>query len=214
MPPGSSAGGRDRRRPAQVGKRGLTTQPLGVIAGGDQQLPGVLDADRQQAQGSRCGLGDQLAQPLVGELDLLLQGQDAHRHRAQRCLGRLGRVGQLGKVGRSRAQAATCRAVDHPSSGSRTTAGAVTTTALSWLIAAVRALTAPARTPRSTRIASTIPSRRLGSAVAVPANTARAAASASTGSLLPRRRRVVRLGRSASSTCTPRSSRNRVSPAP
>jgi hypothetical protein len=50
------------------------------------------------------------------------------------------------------------------------------------------------RTPRSTQIASTIPSRRLGSAVAVPASTARAAASASIGSLLPRRRRVVRLG--------------------
>jgi hypothetical protein len=82
-----------------VGEGGLTAEPLGVVASGDQQLPGVLDADRQQPQGSWCCLGDELAQPLVGHLDLLLQGQDARRHRPQRCLGRLGRVGQLGKVG-------------------------------------------------------------------------------------------------------------------
>jgi hypothetical protein len=44
--------------------------------------------------------------------------------------------------------------------------------AFSWLSATVRVLTAPACTPRSTRIASTTPSRRLGSAVAVPASTA------------------------------------------
>jgi len=46
-------------------------------------------------------------------------------------------------------------------------------------MAAVRALTAPLRAVRSARIDSTIPSRRLGAAVATPANTARAAASAS-----------------------------------
>lgn len=45
---------------------------------------------------------------------------------------------------------------------------------------------APARTPRSTRIASTIPSCRLGVAVAVSASTAKAAVSASIGSDLPR----------------------------
>jgi hypothetical protein len=36
------------------------------------------------------------------------------------------------RSGRSRAQAATCRTVDRPSSGSRTRAGAVMTMALSW----------------------------------------------------------------------------------
>jgi hypothetical protein len=41
-----------------------------------------------------------------------------------------------------------------------------------------------------------------------------AAAAASTGSLLPRRRRVLRSGRSASSSYTPWPSRNRVSTAP
>jgi transposase len=54
----------------------------------------------------------------------------------------------------------------------------------------------------NTRIASMIPSRRLGAAVALPASTARAAASASIGSDLPRWRPVRRSGRSTSTTRT------------
>jgi hypothetical protein len=82
-----------------VGEGGLTAQPLGVVAGGLQQLPGMLDADPQQPQGARRCLGDQLAQPLAGKRDLLLQGQDAHRHRVQRRLGRLDGVVKLARVG-------------------------------------------------------------------------------------------------------------------
>jgi len=50
-------------------------------------------------QGPRRRLGDELAEPLVGGLDLLLQGQDAHRHHLERCLGRLDGVVKLGRVG-------------------------------------------------------------------------------------------------------------------
>jgi hypothetical protein len=77
--------------------------------------------------------------------------------------------------GRNLAQVVTDADVERSSSASRTGAGAVTSSALSWLMAAVRALLAPRRAVRNTRIASTIPSRRLGAAVAVPASTARAA---------------------------------------
>src|SRR5205823_2251883 len=69
------------------------------------------------------------------------------------------------------AQAATNAGAERPSSASRREAGAVTNSALScalsWLMAAVRALTAPLRAVRSARMDSTIPSRRLGAAVAV-----------------------------------------------
>ena len=48
--------------------------------------------------------------------------------------------------------------------------------ALSWMIAAARALTALERATRSTRIISTLPSRDFGMPVARPDSAARAAA--------------------------------------
>ena len=60
--------------------------------------------------------------------------------------------------GRSRAQASTSAAVRRPRSGAATCSGAVTSSPLSWLTAAVRALTAERRAARSIRIASTAPS--------------------------------------------------------
>jgi hypothetical protein len=104
--------------------------------------------------------------------------------------------------GRSLAQVVINTDTERSSSASRTGAGAVISSALSWLIAAVRALLAPRRAVRNTRIASMIPSRRLGAAVAVPASTARAAASASIGSDLPCCRRMRRSGRLTSTTLT------------
>jgi hypothetical protein len=49
-------------------------------------------------------------------------------------------------------------------------------TARSWLIAWVRALTAPRRVTRSTRMASVAPARDFGALAADPFSTARAAA--------------------------------------
>jgi hypothetical protein len=113
-------------------------------------------------------------------------------------------AGRCGRERRRPLKAPTNTGVERPSSASRRLAGAVTSSPLSWLMAAVRALTAPLRAVRSARIDSTIPSRRLGAAVAVPASTARAAASASIGPDLPRWRRVRRSGRSTSTTVTRR----------
>lgn len=61
--------------------------------------------------------------------------------------------------------------------------------ALVWLLGVVVALTAVLCAIVNARNASTAPSRFLGTAFACPASTARAAASPSTGSLLPLRRR-------------------------
>src|SRR5829696_525182 len=107
----------------------------------------------------------------------------------------------------------TSRTGDRSRSCSRSSAGAVTTSALSALMAWVRALIAVARATRSERIISTWPSPALGMLPWL-AWTARAAASASSGPDLPRRRRAWRLGRLTSTTAWPWARRKRVSPAP
>jgi hypothetical protein len=104
--------------------------------------------------------------------------------------------------------------VDRPASRSRSSSGAVTSSALMALMAWVRALTAVWRATRSERTISTVPSWALGMPVASPAWTARAAASASTGSLLPWRRRAARSGRLTSSTRWSWAHRKRARPAP
>ena len=83
-------------------------------------------------------------------------------------------------------------------------AGAVTTRAFIWLTAWVRALTAEPLVLLSIRIISISPSPDLGVALATPASTARAAISASVGSLLPFRYRVDRSSRLTSTTVKPR----------
>ena len=70
----------------------------------------------------------------------------------------------------------------------------------SVLMAAVLALTAPSLATRRALMASIGPSASFGATVAVPARTARAAASASIGSDLPRLRRNRRSGRGTSKT--------------
>jgi hypothetical protein len=97
---------------------------------------------------------------------------------------------------------------------SRSSAGAVTNSALVALIAWVRARIAVARATRSERIISTCPVPALGATVAWPACTARAAASASSGSDLPRRRRAARSQRLTSKTTWPLAARKRARAAP
>jgi hypothetical protein len=81
----------------------------------------------------------------------------------------------MSPVGRSRAQVAISVVLLSVRSCSRSSAGAVTSSALSWLVDWLRALTALLRATRSMRIASTRPSRVFGTPVAFPANAARAA---------------------------------------
>jgi hypothetical protein len=48
VPAGLARAGGDGGDSAQVGEGGLAAEPLGVLAGGDEQLAGVIVADRQQ----------------------------------------------------------------------------------------------------------------------------------------------------------------------
>ena len=87
-----------------------------------------------------------------------------------------------------------------PSNCSRSSAAAMTMMDLSVCIAWVFALTAASRAILRCRIISTVLVPVFGSAAAWPERTARAAASASSMSVLPFRRRVLRSGRLTSRT--------------
>ena len=95
--------------------------------------------------------------------------------------------------GRSRAQRVSRSWSVRAWRASRSRGGACTTICFSVFIAVVRAFTAESRATLSWRIISTAPSAVLGIAVDWPANTDRAATSASTVSDLPAARRVRRV---------------------
>ena len=56
---GATRGGGDGGDTAQVREGGLATQPLGIVAGGDQQLPGGVDPDPGQGDQGGRGRADQ-----------------------------------------------------------------------------------------------------------------------------------------------------------
>ena len=60
-----------------MGERGVGSQPVGVVPGGDQQLPGVVGGDSEQGGGARRRGGDQAAELGVQRADLGVQGEDA-----------------------------------------------------------------------------------------------------------------------------------------
>src|SRR6266498_1290912 len=115
---------------------------------------------------------------------------------------------------RNLAATRTTLGTDSPRRDPRSLSGEVSTSARSWLVAWALAFRADRRATRRERIISTRPSPALGHPLAVQASTARAAASASTGSLLPCSRRVLRSGRSTSTTVWPTARRCRAKAAP
>jgi hypothetical protein len=62
---GAARGCRDGRGAAEVGEGGLGAEPLGVVTGGDQQLPGGVDPDPRQGQQGGRGRGDQFLELTV-----------------------------------------------------------------------------------------------------------------------------------------------------
>ena len=59
VPVGAARGNRDGRGAAQAGEGAFGAQPGGVVSGGDEQLPGGIDADARQGDQVRRGCGDQ-----------------------------------------------------------------------------------------------------------------------------------------------------------
>jgi len=67
---GAAGGGRERRDAAEPGEGSFGAQPGGVVPGGDQQLPGGIDADAGQGDQLRNGGGDQRGELGVEVVDL------------------------------------------------------------------------------------------------------------------------------------------------
>src|SRR5829696_1481345 len=211
MPLGLARGGLDRGGPAQHRERRIRAEPIGVVPGGDQQRPGRVGADPKQGHQPRRRRGGEPVQLGVQHRQFGREGLVAAAQGPQ--AERAAATGVVTGPSSSPAVVWTSRTVDRSRSCSRSSAGAVTTSALSALMAWVRALIAVARATRSERIISTWPSPALGMLPWL-AWTARAAASASSGSDLPRRRCAWRSGRLTSTTAWPWARRKRVSPAP
>jgi hypothetical protein len=95
---------------------------------------------------------------------------------------------------------ATSLEEERPRNFWRSSKGAVTTKAFIWFMACVRALIAESLVLLSIRSISTLSLPVLGLPLAIPARTARAATSASMGSLFPNLRRVDLSGRPTSMT--------------
>ena len=138
-------------------------------------------------QPGRRGLGEPVQLTAEG-VDLGGQGLMAAGQAAQGKGG--GGQGLVIGPGSRAAAVWTSRVAVRPRSCSRSSAGAVTSSPLSVLMVWVRARMAVARATRRQRIISTWPSPALGTTLACPAWTARAAAWASRGSDLPWRRRA------------------------
>ena len=128
-------------------------------------------------------LGDAL-QAHDGVLDLGVEEGDAAREFAQGEADDACQAVVIGSDAERRARPEQLTAGQVPQSGAQLV-GAVTCTARIWLIAWVRALFALRCNDFRARRASTGPSWVLGVPVASPDSTARAAAIASTTSLLP-----------------------------
>src|SRR5438093_182948 len=68
VPGRASRAGFDRGGAAELGEGGLATEPVDVLAGGDEQLAGALGADSEEPDRARCRrFGEALE--LVVELD-------------------------------------------------------------------------------------------------------------------------------------------------
>ncbi len=126
-----------------------------------------------------------------------------HRRASARRVCLVDAVGVSSGPGRSPAQRVSRRRSVRSWRASRSGAGARTTICFRVIIATVRAFTAVSRATLSWRIISTAPSAVFGIAVDWPANTDRAATSASMVSDLPAARRVRRSPRFTSMTRCP-----------
>jgi hypothetical protein len=193
----------DRADAAQCGEGGFTLEPVGVVAGSDQQLGGTDRADPRAGQQPGDDLTDDQVDVLVVVADLGVQVLPATGQ---------GTEGDAGAVGADQGGAGIgelddASAVDLDALG----VGQLQDEAAQLLLGLGAGLDALRRATSKARSCPAGPARRLGVAVASPASTARAAASASTGSDLPRRRRATRLGRLTSNTVTPEPVRNRAS---
>jgi hypothetical protein len=96
---GHAGGGGQWGDAAEHGEACFGAQSLVVVAGGDQQLPGDLDADAGAFEQLRRQLADDGLDELIEGGDLVAEFEDAAGEGLQRDAGGAGRVGGAGGVG-------------------------------------------------------------------------------------------------------------------
>jgi hypothetical protein len=166
---GRAGAGLDRRGAAQQGAGGLRAPPVRVVAGRHQQGTRRLRADPDRASSRGAAL---LVSRCTSALSVVISASRARQRSARvRTASVAAASGSVSSPGSSRAAVRTSWVADRPRGCSRSSAGAVTRQS-SW-------------TPA-------VPAWDRGGSAAC---TARTAASASTGSDLPLRRRAARSGR-------------------
>ena len=94
MAVGAARGGGDGGGAAQVGEGGFGAEPLGVVAGGDQQLAGGVDPDPGQGEQGGRGRGDQRSEVVVELVEFALELLPAAGEGAQGGLGGGGGAGE------------------------------------------------------------------------------------------------------------------------
>src|SRR5215218_3632800 len=95
VPHDLAGGGLDGSDPAEVGKRGLAPQPLGVVASHNQERRGVVGADARQGDQLRGDLPHQPIEVRLQLVDLPREGLVTAGHRTQRELGSRGHVARI-----------------------------------------------------------------------------------------------------------------------
>ena len=108
---------------AEVGEGGFGAQPLGIVAGGDQQLAGGLDPDPGQGDQAGATAADQGLELGVELVELGLELLPAASQAPQAGLG--GGVGAAERPGPHRCAGPTSVLVLRPSSGWRSSSGAL-----------------------------------------------------------------------------------------
>jgi hypothetical protein len=185
---GAAGAGLDRGGGAELREGGFASEALDVLAGGDEQLAGALGADSEELDGPRSGGGDELLELSVEFEEFAVERTDASGEATEGVLGRLQRLMQVRGVGtEAEAQSGSC--LQCPAvpelTAQRFGCGDDQVVELLEGGGARFQRAGPGYCKLADRFDD--PLVCFGTAVAVPASAARAASSASIGSLLPSR---------------------------
>jgi hypothetical protein len=96
VPPVGLAGpGRDGAGTAELREGGFGADPVGVVAGGGEELAGDVGADPERLDQLGCGLLGERLELAAVDLDLLVELEPPTGERAQGVTRRVGGVGEI-----------------------------------------------------------------------------------------------------------------------
>ena len=173
---GLAGPGRDGTGAAHLRERRFGADPVGVVAGGDEELAGDVGADPERLDQFGAAA---VVRVLSWRLWTLISSCSSSQRRAsdaEHVTHGVVRIGQVA-VAASAAQAVMSLKSLSGSSSTRSSSAAVTRVAFNVIMAVVWAFTAVSRTILTSRIDSTLPLALFGVAETLPASTSLAACS-------------------------------------